>query len=220
MTRSVRAPLTAWIGCAAALILLALVAYGVDAAHHADADLLAKFAARDSGDVGSLADTFVAFGDPMPLLLMLLAACIIGLTRGRPLDAAAAAVVVLGANVTTQLLKAVFSHPRFQSAVGAEQLGEVPFPSGHVTAAASIAIAFAFVAPRELRGLVAVAGAVLVAGVSVAVMVLDWHFPSDVLGGILVAAGWGFAVLAVKRVAEGGAEDDAQASSRPAISTK
>lgn len=220
MTRSIKAPLTAWIGCAAALVLLALVAYGVDAAHSVDADLLDRFAARDSGDVGSLADTFAAFGDPMPLVLMLLAACVIGLARGRPLDAAAAAVVVLGANVTTQLLKATFSHPRFQSAVGAEQLGNVPFPSGHVTAATSIAIAFAFVAPRELRGLVAVAGAILVAGVSVAVMVLDWHFPSDVLGGILVAGGWGFAVLAVKRAIEGGGADDAQASSPAAISTK
>ncbi len=222
MARSVKAPLTAWIGCAAALALLALVAYGVEGAQHADADLLAKFAARDSGEVGSLADAFAALGDPMPLLLMLLAACIVGLARGRSLDAAAAAVVVIGANVTTQLLKATFSHPRFQSALGAEQLGEVPFPSGHVTAAASIAIAFAFVAPRELRGLVAALGAGFVAGVGIAVMVLDWHFPSDVLGGILVASGWGFAVLAVRRAIEGGdaAKGDAQAPSRPAISTK
>lgn len=223
MTRSARAPLAAWIGCAAALALLALVVYKVDAAHRADADLMSKFAARDSGAVGSLADTLVAFGDPLPLLLMLLAACIVGFARGRPLDAAAAAVVVIGANVTTQLLKATLSHPRFQSAVGAEQLGEVPFPSGHVTAATSIAIAFAFVAPRELRGLAALAGAILVAGVGVAVMVLDWHFPSDVLGGILVAGGWGFGVLAVKRAVAGGGEagaDGVQTSSRPAISTK
>ena len=54
-------------------------------------------------------------------------------------------------------------------------------------------------------------------------MVLAWHFPSDVLGGILVASGWGFAVLALRRVAEGGGESpqsQASASSRPAISVK
>jgi membrane-associated phospholipid phosphatase len=53
------------------------------------------------------------------------------------------------------------------------------------------------------------------------VMILAWHFPSDVLGGILVACGWGFAVLALRRAAEGsGSSPRAQASSRPAISVK
>jgi membrane-associated phospholipid phosphatase len=221
VARSVRAPLGAWIGCAVALALLALVAYGVDAGQRADAELLERFAARDSGKVGSLAEFLVGLGDPLPLLLMSIAACAIALVRGRPLDAAAALVVVAGANLTTQLLKAAFSHPRFQSALGAEQLGEVPFPSGHVTAAASIAIAFAFVVPRRLLGVVALLGACLVAAVGVSVMVLDWHYPSDVLGGILVAAGWGFAVLAVWRALEGAeGGGGAQASSRPAISTK
>jgi hypothetical protein len=45
----------------------------------------------------------------------------------------------------------------------------------------------------------ATAGAVLVFGVSFSVLVLRWHFPSDVLGGILVATGYGFAALAVLR---------------------
>ena len=72
------------------------------------------------------------------------------------------------------------------------------------------------------------AGACLVAAVGCSVLVLAWHFPSDVLGGILVACGWGFAVLALRRVVEGGGgserRDDrgrrAQVASRPAISVK
>ncbi len=39
MARSVKAPLAAWISCAGALVGLALVAYGIDAAQRADATL-------------------------------------------------------------------------------------------------------------------------------------------------------------------------------------
>ncbi len=71
------------------------------------------------------------------------------------------------------------------------------------------------------RPAVAAAGTVFVVAVGCSVMVLAWHFPSDVLGGILVAGGWGFAVLAARRIAEGGdSPRQTQVSSRPAISTK
>ncbi|HET6997313.1 MAG TPA: phosphatase PAP2 family protein [Solirubrobacterales bacterium] len=221
MERRVKAPLAAWASCALALALLALIAYGIDAAQRTDASLRERFIARGDSGLDSLANVIVHLGAPLPLLLMLALACAVALSRGRPLDAAAAATVVLGANVTTQLLKVVLSHPRFQSAVGAEQLGEVPFPSGHVTAVTSIAIAFAFVVPRDLRPAVALLGSGAVLAVGCSVMVLSWHYPSDVLGGILVASGWGFAVLAGRRAASGGGSPRRpQVSSRAAISVK
>jgi membrane-associated phospholipid phosphatase len=220
VARRVKAPLAAWIGCALALALLALVVYGIDAAERADRRLRDRFEAREESGLGVLAEVLVNLGDPLALLLMLALACGVALRRGRPRDALAATIVVVGANVTTQLLKAVFSHPRFQAALGADQLGEVPFPSGHVTAAASIAIAFVFVVPPAARALTAVLGAGLVAAVGCSAMVLGWHFPSDVLGGILVAAGWGSAVLALRRLTAGDRGRDAQVSSRPAISVK
>lgn len=221
MARSVKAPLAAWIACACALVLLALVAYGIDAAQRADATLLAKFISHDGSNAGSLAHVLVHFGDPLPLLAMLAGACGIALLRGRPLDAVAAVVVVAGANLTTQVLKVALAHPRFQPVLGWDQLGAVAFPSGHATAAASIAIAYLFVVPPEFRAFTAFAGACLVAAVGCSVMILAWHFPSDVLGGILVASGWGFAVLAALRVAAGPepARPD-QVSSRAAISVK
>jgi membrane-associated phospholipid phosphatase len=221
VARSIKAPLAAWIACAGALVLLALVAYGIDAAQRADATLLAKFIARDDTSAGSLAHVLVHFGDPLPLLVMLVAACGIALVRGRPLDAVAAVVVVAGANLTTQVLKIALAHPRFQPVLGWDQLGPVAFPSGHATAAASITIAFLLVVPPEFRAFTAFAGACLVAAVGCSVMILAWHFPSDVLGGILVASGWGFAALAALRVANGPdrARPD-QVSSRAAISVK
>jgi membrane-associated phospholipid phosphatase len=220
VAKRIGAPLAAWIACAGALVLLALVAYGIDAAQWADATLLTKFIALD-GSLGSLAEVIAHLGDPLPLLAMLAAACGIALWRGRPLDAAAAVTMVAGANLTTQVLKVALAHPRVQSVLGDHQLGPVAFPSGHATAATSIAIAFAFVVPPDWRAAVSAIGAGLVLAVGCSVMVLAWHFPSDVLGGILVASGWGFAVLALRRVAEGGgSERPAQASSRPAISVK
>lgn len=220
MAKRIGAPLAAWIACAGALVGLALVAYGIDAAQWADATLLTKFIALD-GRLGSLAEVIAHLGDPLPLLAMLAGACGIALWRGRPLDAAAAVTVVAGANLTTQVLKVALAHPRVQSVLGDHQLGPVAFPSGHATAATSIAIAFAFIAPPDWRAAVAAIGACLVAAVGCSVMVLAWHFPSDVLGGILVASGWGFAVLALRRAAEGdGSRPRAQASSRPAISVK
>jgi membrane-associated phospholipid phosphatase len=198
-----------------------LVAYGIDAAQRADATLLNHFI-NDGASLYPAADTVAHLADPLPLVLLLSCACGVALWRSRPLDAAAAVTVVAGANLTTQVLKVALAHPRFQPVLGNNQLGSVAFPSGHATAAASIAIAFLFVVPHDWRPAVAAIGACFVVAVGCSVMILAWHFPSDVLGGILVACGWGFAVLALRRVAEGGSDAGhrARASRRPAISVK
>ncbi|MFP5389122.1 MAG: phosphatase PAP2 family protein, partial [Thermoleophilia bacterium] len=113
------------------------------------------------------------------------------------------------------------AHPRFQAILGAEQVGANSFPSGHTTAVASIAIAFVFVVPREWRAAAALIGAGLVVAVGCSVMALSWHYPSDVMGGILVAAGWGFATLAVLRATQASPDwRTGQLGSRAAISVK
>jgi membrane-associated phospholipid phosphatase len=220
--RRIGAPLAAWLACAAALVMLALVAYGIDSAQHADATVLARLIAHQGSVAGSAAGVIVHLGDPLALLAMLAAACTIALARARPLDAVAAVTVVAGANVTTHVLKVLLAHPRFQPVLGADQLGPVAFPSGHATAAASIAIAFLFVVPHRMRPLTALLGCGLVAAVGLSVTILAWHYPSDVLGGILVAGGWGFAVLAALRASEGEPRGRApdQPPSRAAISVK
>ena len=86
-------------------------------------------------------------GDPLPLVGFLAVACSIALLRGRPRDALAATLVVAGANLTTQALKAVLAHPRAQTLLGGSGADAVGFPSGHTTAACSIGIAFALVVP-------------------------------------------------------------------------
>lgn len=117
------------------------------------------------------------------------------LVRGRPRLAVAAGLVVLGANITTQVMKGRLDRPALTDAWWD---GAGSYPSGHATVAMSLAMALVLVAPAALRLPFAVAGGAYALGVGVAVIGLDWHRPSDVLGAYLVAAAWtGLAVAAL-----------------------
>jgi membrane-associated phospholipid phosphatase len=67
--------------------------------------------------------------------------------------------------------------------------GPSSYPSGTVAAVAALAVAVTLVMPPLLRPLFGVAGAVVTAGVAVAVVVLRWHYPTDALGGTAVGMG-------------------------------
>lgn len=221
MARNVRAPLAGCLACAAGFAILAVLIHKSGSVEHLDAILLGHFAERGSR-TDSVAAGIVLLGDLGALLPLLALACAIALKRHRPYAALAAVFVVAGANLTTQLFKALLAHPRFEALLGYEQIGANSFPSGHTTAVASLVIAFAFVVPREWRPAVALIGTGLVIAIGCSVMALDWHYPSDVLGGILVAGGWGFAALAGLRAARGGGSrrQSLQLGSRAAISVK
>jgi membrane-associated phospholipid phosphatase len=221
LPRNVKAPLAACLACVGGFVLLAALAYWFGPVQRFDAAALARLI-EPGARTGSVTEGVARLGDLAALVLMLTLVCAVALARRRPRRAVASVALVAGANLTTQLFKALLAHPRFQSIVGAEQLASNSFPSGHVTAMASIAIAAVFVVPRDLRLVTAALGACLVAAVGCAVMALAWHYPSDVLGGILVAAAWGFAALAALRLGEGGASRRAapQLGRRAAISLK
>jgi membrane-associated phospholipid phosphatase len=121
------------------------------------------------------------------LIVLVSGACVvIAAIRQRWLLAAGALVVVAGANITTQLLKkVVLSRPDFGYGVTNS------FPSGHTTVVTSLVLAVLLVAPRSSRWLVELAGSVCVAVIGVGTVVNAWHYPSDVIGGLLV----GLAVL-------------------------
>jgi membrane-associated phospholipid phosphatase len=199
VARNVKTPLVASFACAAALGLLTVLVFGVEAGRHLDVRLFFKLTEHHPSG-GTPADAIAGLADPLPILGMLAVACAIALLRGRSSDALAALAVVAGANLTTELLKILLSHPRVKAAIGGNPFEPNTFPSGHTTAAASIAIAYAFVVPPLLRGLTLALGAAFALAVGCSVVVIGWHYPSDVLGGFLVAAAWGFAVLAASRM--------------------
>ena len=198
----VKWPAAAALACVTALGLLALLVYAADSFQHLDLQALTRISAHHHSWSGEGAEAISRLGDPAPLLMLLAAACAVAFLRGRPSDALAAAVVVAGANITTQALKLALSHPRTQALLGGSGGAEIGFPSGHTTSAFSIAIALAFVVPRRLVPVALTIGAGFGAAVGFSVVVISWHYPSDVIGGILVAAGWGFAVLASTRAVE------------------
>jgi membrane-associated phospholipid phosphatase len=132
------------------------------------------------------------------LIVLVSGACVvIAAIRRRWVLAAGALVVVGGANLTTEVLKKlVLSRPDFGHGVTNS------FPSGHTTVVTSLVLAVLLVSPRSSRWLVELAGSVSVAVIGVGTVVSTWHYPSDVIGGLLVPLIWGLAVLATISVVE------------------
>jgi membrane-associated phospholipid phosphatase len=205
--------------CLAAALALALLAWAVFDAHgvrHLDARLLAHVSADRFGGLGDVAHPIADLGNPVPQILLLLAGLAVALWTGRRGDALAGLVLVAGANLTTLLLKQALAAPRFDPVLGWAQVGEASFPSGHATAAYAMAAAWTFFVPPRWRLLTACVGFLLGTLVAASVVVLHHHFPSDVLGGLLVATAWACGVLALRLESlssrRGSARDSAERS--------
>jgi membrane-associated phospholipid phosphatase len=220
VAKNLRNPIAACLACAGGLVVLVFLAYKFGPAERLDASILNRAGLMPETSSWESANGFAHLAEPLPLTVMLLAACGLAIAAGRRREALAAVAVVGGANLTTQLLKGVLAHPRYEYFAGFHAPWPNAFPSGHATAAASISVALVLAAPARLRPLAIALGLAFTAGISVAVIVLQWHYPSDVLGGILVAAGWGFAALAALRFSRRERSPEVQASSRLAISMK
>ena len=200
MPRKVKTPLLAALACAMTIPPLAVAAYSTGALQNLDMRVFMDLQ-REDGPAHGLAAMFVNFGDLVALLLLLVVIVAWGLRLGRRREVIAAIVIVSGANLSTQILKTALEHARWKAFEhGIELPWPNSFPSGHTTAAASIAVALLLVAPAAYRARAAVAGTFLVAAVAISTVVLGWHYPSDVLGGLLVVGTWGFAALAYLRL--------------------
>ncbi|MCZ2261274.1 phosphatase PAP2 family protein [Isoptericola sp. QY 916] len=121
------------------------------------------------------------------------AAMLVALVRRRWALALQVAVLVGGANVTTQVLKhGVLDRPELLPG----WTGPNTLPSGHTTVAASVSVALLLVTPRAWRPVVAILGAAYTAATGVSTLVGQWHRPSDVVAALLVVLAWGAAVCA------------------------
>jgi hypothetical protein len=122
----------------------------------------------------------------------------LALLRRRHAAAAAAGALVLGANVTTQVVKALSERSDFG------YLTVTSFPSGHATVVVSLVFSAMLVVPAQARTTVSLIGSAAVTVTAAATLVASWHRPADVLGAILVCLSWGTGVLTVWSVARGG----------------
>ena len=187
---------TAAAACVAAFVILLVVVY-TEGGEVADEQALRGFRALQRPRLADVSEAIANACDPVPFALLALVLVAIAFVRGQPRTGLAAGAVLLGANVTTQILKPLLANPR--GAIGDYGIGAEAFPSGHATAAMSLALAALMVSPARLRPLVGFGGAVFALAVGFSIVSLDWHFPSDVAGGYLVAATWCFGVLAATR---------------------
>ncbi|MBV8464157.1 MAG: phosphatase PAP2 family protein [Acidimicrobiales bacterium] len=63
------------------------------------------------------------------------------------------------------------------------------YPSGNVSDVAAVAMAWVLAVPGRLRPVVTVLAVIVVTAMTVAVIGLRWHYPTDALGGALFGVG-------------------------------
>ncbi|WP_156837171.1 phosphatase PAP2 family protein [Nesterenkonia alba] len=103
-----------------------------------------------------------------------------------------AAAVIAGSNITTQLIKLIWTER--------PELIDEPhgwtgnsLPSGHTTMAASAAVAIFLIAPPRHRPAAGVLAAAWAGGWGAYIYIEAWHRPSDMVAAFLVVAAWALA---------------------------
>ncbi|MDQ2625258.1 MAG: phosphatase PAP2 family protein, partial [Actinomycetota bacterium] len=118
---------------------------------------------------------------------VLVAAMTLAVLRRRWMLALQIAVLVVGANLSTQVLKYyVFDRPDLDVTYALPNA----LPSGHTTAAASVAVAAVLVVPPRARPYVAVLGGAYAGLTGVSTLIGQWHRPSDVVAALFVVLAW------------------------------
>jgi membrane-associated phospholipid phosphatase len=190
-------------GCVVAFAALMVLAYFVTPSAWLDGAALNGFQALSGGRIDTVAEAFASLCNPAPYAVA--GVIVIGaafLLKGLR-TAAAVGLLLAGANITSQGLKPLLAHHRelYNTQWHLFNIQDAAFPSGHATAAMSISLAVLMIVPRSYRPLAAVLGTGFTLAVSFSILILHWHFPSDVVGGYLIATAWGLVTLAALRYA-------------------
>ncbi len=189
-----RRAVLALIGVGAGIALLFItwyLSFHVGVFERADQSILRGFFDLHRPRVAPIARFIAQLCNPKPYVFLAAVPVLVALRRGRPQVAIAIVAILFGANVTTELLKPLLAQQRFSPPpLGVPQIGAGSWPSGHATAAMTLALCSVLAAPARLRPIVAALGAVFAVAVSYSFLTLGWHYPSDVFGGFLVAATW------------------------------
>jgi membrane-associated phospholipid phosphatase len=176
----------------ALLIATWIAAFHIAAVEHADQSILEGFAGIGSRPhVSSIARRIASLCDPKPFVDLCAIPVIVALARRRLWVALAIVAILLGANLSTQLLKPLLAvHRPFPLPDNLAPPLNGSWPSGHATAAMSLALCCMLAAPSRWRPFAAALGAGFAVAVCYSFLSLEWHYPSDVLGGFLVAGIW------------------------------
>jgi membrane-associated phospholipid phosphatase len=196
------------------LVLTWALAFHVAAFRDADQSIFRGFYHLSyHGGLARVAGFVARLCNPNPYVYLAAVPMLVALVRRRLRLAVAVGTILLGANVTTQLLKPLLAEPRAASLLGGvSPVAPASWPSGHATAAMSLALGTVLAVPARVRPAVAALGAAFAVAVSYSFLTLGWHYPSDVFGGFLVAATWTLLAIAALR-----SRDAVGQAARPAV---
>jgi membrane-associated phospholipid phosphatase len=186
--------------CLAGLAATWVVAALVPIAHARDATALYDFTRLGRPRVDLLANHLLRLLEPGLYTVWALILVGVALARRHPRLALAVAVVLPLAPLSAEVLKPLLAHPHAYA--GVKDINPASWPSGHATAAMTLALCAVLVAPYVLQPLAVMLGGIFVVGVGISLLILAWHMPSDVFGGYLLAGLWVSAAVAILRATE------------------
>jgi membrane-associated phospholipid phosphatase len=187
--RRPRPPLLLALLCLGALAATGVLAKLVPITQQGDARTLNGFLDLNGPQLSPVLNGIAHLADPGPYALVGLVLALVALARGRWRVALLIPVVFVVSGATAEGLKLVLASQRADEWLGPHShIGAASWPSGHSTAAMTMALCAVLAAPPRLRPTVAALGAAFALAIAYAILTLGWHFPSDVFGGYLVAA--------------------------------
>jgi membrane-associated phospholipid phosphatase len=175
--------MTCWV----ALVLLYIAAFAVPAGRHADESVFRQVSPPGLESVRAVSTRTLDTVGIASVALVGGSILVLALSRGRFRRAAATAAAITASIAITRALKTALAPLDHWLAPNRSSGLESAFPSGHATVAMALALAAVIVVPPALRASVTVVGGLYAAAVGIALVALGSHYPSDVLGGFLVA---------------------------------
>lgn len=130
--------------------------------------------------------SWIGGGTPRWVLVGLIAAAVRYWGGRRPALAIVAAV--LFANIASSLLKAAFDRPRPDLIAHLDHVSSASYPSGHATSAAALYLMLALLAPSRWRRQAWTLAVLMIGLTGLSRVMLGVHWPSDIVGGILLGA--------------------------------
>lgn len=191
--------IVALLACVALWLLLSYAAISTAAGQVLDT-LLMEATMRATGRLVSFTSVVTGVVSVPAMVVAGVIVALVAVARKRPTLAGRALGMVIGANVTTQLLKDMISRPDLGMTTGISN----SLPSGHSTVAVTLSLALVAIAPQWLRAPSAWIGWAWTSLMGVSVMMAGWHRPADVVVAVLIAGAWALALSPIERRARHG----------------
>jgi membrane-associated phospholipid phosphatase len=174
--------------CALAAAVTGVLALVVAVTERADLRVSLAVSRIDTSRSSSLLAAISHLADPLPYAVVGLVLTAVAWLRHERRLAVTIPLLFVATGLTTELLKRATDTARWWDAP--------LWPSGHATAAVTMALCAILVSPPRLRPLVAILGGVFAIAVAGSMVALSAHMASDVISGSLIAAAYVLTALA------------------------